>query len=297
MTGKTHKAVGTAVGASMVLYGVMTEQPMYALGMVTAPLGAMLPDVDHCNTELGRANKKVFKTVRTAAIAVLLLSFLAGAACFVSAGVSIAAEWFLAVPASLAVIMVTSDGFKKKFPFLTKHRGIMHTLVIPACLIAGQMWAGSLAVKSLLLGLALGYISHLAADCMTVAGCPVCFPFSTECLIHGPIVTGTAAEYIGAAVLGCGICYYAYMLGSSAAAVNLAACMLLFLAGFGVMYKLRSFAGNRKASKVFKIVIVVFLIAAVALFAFGVVAREYTAAVVLGAVLSLVRKGRSHGRK
>ncbi len=297
MTGKTHKAVGTAVGAGMVIYGVMTEQPLYALGMVTAPLGAMLPDVDHCNSELGRTNRKIFKTVRTAAIVVLLLSFLVGAVCFVTANAGVAVEWFLAVPVSLAVIAVTSDGFKKRFPFLTKHRGIMHTLTVPACIVIGQMSASSEAVKSLLLGLALGYVSHLAADCMTVAGCPVCFPFSTECLIHGPIVTGTVAEYVGAAVLGCGICYYAYMLGSGATAVNLAVCVLLFLTGFGIMYQLHKLVGGRKKSKVFKIVVVVFLIAAVALFVFGIVAREYTAAVVLGAVLSFAKKGKNHGRK
>lgn len=296
MTGKTHKAIGTAVGVGMVMYGVMTSQPLYALGMVTAPFGAMLPDVDHCNTELGRNNRKLFKGLKTVAVVVLLLSVLTAAISMVSSSIDVAMMWLLLAPAALMVIVVTSERFKRTFPFLTKHRGIMHTLVIPVCMVIGGVKAGSDILGILMFGLALGYVSHLVADCLTVSGCPICFPLSTECLIHGPITTGTAPEYIGGAVLSAGIIYYAYMLGNNAAAGEIVMYAVLALASFAVMLKVKSLLGVRK-SKVFMLVCVCVAAAIAGLVLLDFVTKGYAIAVVIGILLAMIKKGKRNGKR
>ena len=63
MRGTTHKAIGTVVGASIVVYAIKSEQPMLALGAVTAPFGAMLPDIDHDRSKLGAQRKVVMATI------------------------------------------------------------------------------------------------------------------------------------------------------------------------------------------------------------------------------------------
>lgn len=78
MTGKTHKAIGVATGVALVIYSIRTSNMMYALGLATAPFGAMLPDIDHDRSKLGAVRKRVTEVIHVAAIIVLVLSVLFG---------------------------------------------------------------------------------------------------------------------------------------------------------------------------------------------------------------------------
>ena len=50
MMGKTHKTIGIITGLAFSIYGVLSGNSLYTLALVTAPLGAMLPDIDHNST-------------------------------------------------------------------------------------------------------------------------------------------------------------------------------------------------------------------------------------------------------
>lgn len=291
MTGTTHKAIGIAAGVGMVLYGVSTSQPLMALGMVTAPLGAMLPDVDHCNTDLGRKNKKLFSLIRTVAMIVLLLSFIAVACSGLLGMFAVSVEWFLIMPACVMIIAVTSDGFKKHFPFLTKHRGIMHTIVVPACMFVVGAYIQSAIVASLFNGLAIGYITHLLADCLTVSGCPVCFPFSKECIVHGPIRTGTFMEYVAGFFLMVGILIITYIAANNGDVISYVYAASLFLMGCGIGFTLKKIL--RKANAAVKAVLVVLLmVVAAALFVSCKVEKVYIISCVLGLLLGVAKNAR-----
>lgn len=202
MTGKTHKAIGTSVGVAMVMYGVRTGNALLALGMLTAPLGAMLPDIDHDSSKLGKSRKSVVKAIRMTAIVLAVLSVL-------TAMVLVAMGWALTafkivlaiIPLSVVMIIATSEWFKKKFPFLTGHRAIMHTLAVPCIMVICAGGVNIPVLQALLLGLSLGYTSHIFADCLTIMGCPIAFPVSKECYHFLPVRTGTVWEYVTAAVL------------------------------------------------------------------------------------------------
>ena len=45
MMGKTHKTIGIITGLAFSIYGVLSGNSLYTLALVTAPLGAMLPDI------------------------------------------------------------------------------------------------------------------------------------------------------------------------------------------------------------------------------------------------------------
>lgn len=204
MRGTTHKAIGTVVGASIVIFAVKSEQPMLALGAVTAPFGAMLPDIDHDRSKLGSQRKVVVnlinKAILGAFVALLGLAVMVG---YIkgAAGLMVMKELLMAIPVCAACLVANSDKMREKFKFLHKHRGIMHTLLVPIFLFIGAFSFHIDWLESLCVGLALGYLSHLMADCLTVSGCPIAWPISEECVRFTKITTGTMWEYVGAVAL------------------------------------------------------------------------------------------------
>ena len=77
----------------------------------------------------------------------------------------------------------------------------MHTLVVPVLL-----WLMTVSINidictGLLIGLLLGYLSHLFADTLTLMGAPLAYPLSKKLISIGTIRTGTAMEYIIGTIL------------------------------------------------------------------------------------------------
>ncbi len=204
MTGKTHKAIGVATGVALVIYSIRTSNMMYALGLATAPFGAMLPDIDHDRSKLGAVRKRVTEVIHVAAIIVLVLSVLFGVVYdfYLHKGEYTAIKCLMyIVPICLVVLLADSTKMKEKSTFLRRHRGIMHTLVVPVLL-----WLMTVSINidictGLLIGLLLGYLSHLFADTLTLMGAPLAYPLSKKLISIGTIRTGTAMEYIIGTIL------------------------------------------------------------------------------------------------
>lgn len=235
MNGQTHRAIGTVVGVAMVLYGVQTNEPLYALGMATAPLGAMLPDIDHDKTKLGRARKMTEHIINTVTliifVASIILTVLVG---FIDGTLLplLFKSLIYIVPPCAIVVMVNSPKMRTKYHFFHKHRGIMHTLAVPVCLCVGAVMIDNTFLNPLILGLALGYLSHLFADCMTVSGCPLGWPIFEDSVRIMRIRTGTVWEYVGAAFLSVGILGYSLKLVNNPEAIYWLVIPLMY--GFGV---------------------------------------------------------------
>lgn len=208
MTGKTHKEIGFAVGAAMVYYAVAVDQPLYALGMVAAPVGAMLPDIDHNNSQMGRDRAFIMAVIKKCAHALSVIGAVAVAVCSLLAsteGVRLAAAL---LAAGLVGSVSLSDFMKEKFPFFAKHRGIMHTALLVVVFGVFAVKSDSEWLQVLMTGLGLGYLSHLVADSLTVTGCPLAWPISKECISFAKIRTGTKMEYVGALVMNILILVY-----------------------------------------------------------------------------------------
>lgn len=204
MMGKTHKSIGVSAGVSMVVYGALTNQPLYALGMLTAPIGAMWPDIDHDNSKIGAQRKKVMNNLRKVAwfmIALAFVIFTLNIKMQFTDMLSMLKISSLVVVSTSTYLAATSETLKKKFPFFSKHRGIMHTLFVPAVLIWVSIKIPNEVLSGLIVGLMLGYVSHLIADCLTVDGCPLAWPLSQECASFLKISTNTPAEKVAAIVL------------------------------------------------------------------------------------------------
>lgn len=202
LTGKTHKAIGVATGVAMVIYSVGVGEPIYALGILTAPVGAMLPDIDHNSSKLGSARKAAIDKLKVVMSVMSAISFLL---CLLVIGLSgnlnLAGVFFSVALVCLLTVITSSERILNHFPFLKKHRGIMHTLVVPVVMSIGFLTTEYSVVAALLAGCILGYVSHIVADCLTKMGCPIAFPLSKECISLLPVKTGTALEYIVACIL------------------------------------------------------------------------------------------------
>jgi membrane-bound metal-dependent hydrolase YbcI (DUF457 family) len=62
--------------------------------------------------------------------------------------------------------------------WMFRHRGIMHTNLVPAGLIILSFNVTDMYLQQALMTLAAGYVLHLFADCLTRRGCPVLFPLT-----------------------------------------------------------------------------------------------------------------------
>lgn len=186
MTGAQHKVVGTGAGiAAALILVVAKEEPVGALVVGTSIVGSMLPDIDHDKTKIGRKRKlftdvsgKLINTliyggIILGALLVLLLTY-----GFVNFGISpmhmmIGVVGLLIIAVAKKVIMNSNT-----VQWAAKHRGLMHTLVVPVLLYVLMGMSDFSVWHYSLLGLVIGYCSHLFADCQTVEGCPLLFPLT-----------------------------------------------------------------------------------------------------------------------
>lgn len=187
MMGRTHKMIGTGAGIALFIYGTQVlKDPTYATMPVTCAFGAMLPDIDHNNSKLGSQRKKamgilgvVFTAALVASIAYVVIKI------FVFNQTPASLMTYIIIEAVLSGIFILNiTGFwQKKFKFAYLHRGIMHTLLIPAILGYLAIYSGYISdgvFNKIVLGIMFGYLLHLFADLLTVRGCPVLWPLTTN---------------------------------------------------------------------------------------------------------------------
>lgn len=188
MTGAQHKVVGIGFGiagsyAAVTLTGDTTGATM----LLGAVIGCMLPDIDHDRTKIGRVRKgftdllhNAFNVVIYGGVAlgclIVLLSYLG----FNKYGVDVT-KIIIGVGGILAFALVRkvlsqSDTVK----WATKHRGFMHTIIVPVLLYLLSISSAYPLWKYPILGCSLGYCSHLFADMLTVEGCPVLWPITKQ---------------------------------------------------------------------------------------------------------------------
>lgn len=188
MTGKQHQIVGIGFGVASAIIMTGAGIDYGFTSAITSAIGCWLPDMDHNSSKLGRKRKALTtatkKTINVVSIAIIILAI-----------VGLAARYFTdyIVPFSnsqliIAIALVLALrklffilGNNKGIQWMAKHRGLMHTLIVPAIM---YVFTGSLdgLLYSLMMGLTVGYCSHLFADTFTVAGCPLLFPLTTMCI-------------------------------------------------------------------------------------------------------------------
>lgn len=249
MQGSTHKAIGFAAGAGIVTYAVLTGRPLMAFGIITAPAGAMLPDIDHHNSKLGRTKDKLFSLIKVISLGAMICALVVLAISVILGILNVTASICLSVIGVGLLINITlSDYLAKKFPFLTKHRGIMHTLVLPVIMLLFCNMTKYDIPRSLVFGLAIGYLSHLYADSLTVEGCPLVWPISKECVGPKLCRTGGIMEYIFAGLLAVFCIVYSVMLAKDSGYIILAF-MVLIVPAFDVIARMLFTQCSKKSKK------------------------------------------------
>lgn len=188
MNGVQHKIVGTGFGiaAASITFSV-TKDPTAIAILPASMVGCMLPDMDHNATKLGR-KRKVVTTLSNGAINLLIYGGIIVAGVLAILLVKGGMDYGFDLPSLLiAMCGLALFGLIRKkirgssgYKWATRHRGLMHTNVIPVLLFIGMRVIGAPLYKNVIMGVMIGYVSHLFADMLTVEGCPVLFPLTTH---------------------------------------------------------------------------------------------------------------------
>lgn len=201
MTGKTHKAIGVAAGVAFSIYGIRHGNVAAVLGMVAAPMAAMLPDIDHGGSRIGKTRKMVANLVVAAAIVAIVIAAWIYSSYIDSYRTLILTLLIVAIPIALLFGISQTKFGRRNIAFATKHRGIMHTLLLPFVMFFAVGFINEIYFRILVLGATLGYLSHILADCFTVNGCPILFPITKKNISLLKIRTGSVEEKICAAII------------------------------------------------------------------------------------------------
>lgn len=194
MNGTTHKAIGAATGVMIAAYGISKGIDLSLLAVVAAPFGAMLPDIDHDRTVMGRKRKKVTDTLKVV-IPVVVIAFIALIVMeyIKSKNLAEAITKVLVILLPIAILVVLSKipAVKKQWDFATKHRGFMHTLIIPIFMIIVTAFKfDSPILQWIVIGFTGGYLSHLFADSITTEKAPLLWPITRK-TVGIPLVSTT----------------------------------------------------------------------------------------------------------
>lgn len=188
MTGYQHKMVGIGFGIAGA-YAVWHGQgdAYGALILPAATIGCMLPDIDHDMTKIGRKRNLVTKLLSKGTDTAIIVGII-GLTVLIGITMFGFANWGLN-PMMLGIMLIgiifvalarATVKNSKIFKWATKHRGIMHTLVVPAMLYCATFVSDFPLWRYTMIGLLVGYVSHLFADMLTVEGCPVLFPITRK---------------------------------------------------------------------------------------------------------------------
>jgi len=201
MTGKTHKVIGIAAGVAFSIYGLRHGNPAAILGMVSAPMAAMLPDIDHGSSRIGKTRKLVANLV----VAVLIVATVIAAWRYSwhieSYRTLVLTLLVVAIPIAVLFAISQTKWGRSTIGFVTKHRGIMHTLLLPVFMFFAVGFINEIYFRILVLGALIGYLSHILADCLTVKGCPILFPITRRNFSFIKLTTGSVQEKVCAAVM------------------------------------------------------------------------------------------------
>jgi membrane-bound metal-dependent hydrolase YbcI (DUF457 family) len=213
MTGKTHKFIGLVAGGAAAYYGMFVlKDTSHLFYVIAMPVGAMIADIDHDHAKLGKARKNIMAAISTlfASLAIVAVSFflvnayIEGRDALLSAILTVL---MILLPFLALSALSKMEFVQNNLKFVVKHRGLMHTLIIP-----GFMFAATFFIKEppgidyslfkiVVIGLTIGYTTHLLADMLTTRGCPIFFPLSKKNFNILNIKTGGAGEYIAAAII------------------------------------------------------------------------------------------------
>ena len=186
MMGTQHKVVGIGMGVAGAIIIVNGQgDQLGSLVAFTSAIGAMLPDIDHDRTKIGRKRKFVTKLSGQAltilvCVAICILGVVGGGMTLGIMQAGLATE-NLMVGSCIVLGLGVARKFlsnSPSFKWMTKHRGLMHTLV-PVIALYFLMNATTYRIWYYgIFGILIGYCSHLFADMLTVEGCPILFPLS-----------------------------------------------------------------------------------------------------------------------
>lgn len=223
MNGVQHKIVGTGAGiATSMVLTAKSNDPLAVLIVGASIVGCMLPDIDHDKTKIG-SKRKMITTVGNTLFNIVVyggitLAIIAGLVLvwavthgLATSGVNITNLIIAGVGLLVVAIAKKMIENSKSFKWAAKHRGLMHTLVVPTIGIILYFASPSGLWRHLILGLLIGYLSHLFADCQTIEGCPIMFPLTCRNLKFMTLKTKskicTLVAYIDAAIF-VAIAYY-----------------------------------------------------------------------------------------
>lgn len=178
MNGSQHKRMGIAAGIGVLTYSILVGSPIaMALCSVAIPAGAMLPDIDHSGTKIGKLRKNITDIIKVCLgiglLGILVLSYMSGGI------MNLLQNLFYFCAMAFLIWLVERNSFiRDQLGFITKHRGIMHTLAPPVYIIGSTFWTGSIYYDYIAFGIGIGYVIHLLGDMATYEGVPLLWPLS-----------------------------------------------------------------------------------------------------------------------
>lgn len=205
MTGKTHKFIGIVAGGAIAYYGVtVLDNPMYIIAAVSSAVGSMIPDIDHNNSAIGSKRKKIVSSLSViiglvilcASMLFLIFAYLNNT--LLSSAVTLA---LILLPFGVLTALTKVEVVQRNIKFIVKHRGLMHTLILPACMTAALFVIKEPVFAILLQGLLVGFVSHLFMDILNPKGCPILYPISKSNIKVMNIRTGSKGENVAGAVV------------------------------------------------------------------------------------------------
>lgn len=183
-----HTTVGIGMGVGSSLVAFAATRDIFSLASFFGSFfGCTFPDWDHDLTKEGKVRKQVFQLTGKllTVIAVLGTAFLAYAIIKMpdlieryNISTDRAMLYLMVCVVFLLAKKVLSNN--KLVKWACKHRGLMHTLIVPLLLGIGIFTLKIPFIGYLLYGTLTGFCSHLIADCFTTEGCPLLFPLTRK---------------------------------------------------------------------------------------------------------------------
>lgn len=205
MTGKTHKFIGLVAGGAVAYYGIaVLNEPLYIVAAFSSAIGAMIPDIDHNNSSIGSKRKKIFNFLSVIIGLVILCTamlFLIFASLNDTLWSSVVTLALILLPFGVLTALTKIEFVQRNIKFIVKHRGFMHTLILPACMVAALFVIKEPVFAILLQGLLIGFVSHLFMDILNPKGCPILYPISKSNIKIMNIKTGGKGENVAGAVV------------------------------------------------------------------------------------------------
>ena len=221
MTGVQHKVVGVGVGlAAAYTFVRIGDDPSAAIIAAGSAIGCWLPDMDHDMTKLGR-KRKVLTNLTSKMASIVVLGGIVGSIALIllmmfgirDYGIELNLLYISAGGLILLAIASKLIRNSKTFRWATKHRGLMHTLIPPAIIYTALYISDYPIYRYIVIGLIVGYISHIFSDMLTVEGCPILFPISKKNIRFLKLRTKDKSCTVAAwtvAILSCVISYLVF---------------------------------------------------------------------------------------